>query len=60
MLCHCPELGQAVLFGITIWFACIISAPFNEWSGSRVPSALMEAFGLFRAPVKSNKFLEVL
>jgi len=25
--------GQCVMFGMTIWVACIVSSPFNEWRG---------------------------
>jgi len=45
--------GRCLMFGMTIWIACIISSPFNEWRGYWLqPPARKLPFNEFFQPVR--------
>merc|ERR1719231_1026201 len=45
-------VDKAVVFGITIWAACIISSPCNEWRGYTLqPKERKLSFGEYFKPI---------
>merc|ERR1712232_1143790 len=45
--------GQCIMFGMTIWIACIVSSPFNEWRGYWLqPPARKLPFDKFFQPAR--------